>query len=421
MRRPRVFLSYRHQESADDPEVNRAHRAWVHQLAADLEAAGVDVLWDEHVRACLAPYCAIDPNEAPVCQEISRSLTRICDAFAPIVTPAYLERIGVSDGMRTTSFAYGAVLDEWQGAAWLARHGALTVLPIIRSGQAQELNLAPIAPFFQGPFLDFRGAARSVYEARLGQLVERLRQLDPAGNPYPAIALQDWCDAYVAWARVAFPDRAAAPVDIWASDTSASQEFLDALAAEARAAGADSSGERLVVLLTHWKHENEAKARAAARDLEARDVVALMHAALHVQRQEYGWAHLERATRHCLEAETEAGLAGAAEERAKALNNIAQGLQRLAARTGDSADSAQAAAMLRRALDEAAHCDAPAVALRIRANLAEALATAPAAGRAQLLEALSQYRAVAAALAELGEAAPPLRIAEAMAALEARL
>ena len=73
MRRPRVFLSYRHEERKGffGARYSRRHRAWVNAFAQALASWNVDVVWDDRLRNLFEPHTSVDAAELPFLAEVS--------------------------------------------------------------------------------------------------------------------------------------------------------------------------------------------------------------------------------------------------------------------------------------------------------------------------------------------------------------
>jgi hypothetical protein len=223
--KPRAFLSYRHAESATDDNINIAHRAWVTRFAEDLGSRGIKVVWDQTIRHCLSKHSTINLFELPLCREISRAFPIICTAFVPIITPAYLERLGITEGHRAGgSIPYGVVFEERQGGGHAVLLCLSAMLPVVRAGRAHQLNMGYIMQ--HGEVIDFRGDDEEKYKKGLEKIVPRILNVDIFANNLSSIDSQLWCDTYIEWSRVKYPARARAPVDVWWFNTVAANEFL---------------------------------------------------------------------------------------------------------------------------------------------------------------------------------------------------
>ena len=104
-RRPRVFISYRHQYYDQEPHTDHdgAHRAWVARFAEDLAAWNVDVITDVQLRRLFAPYVA-HPETAPFLAEVSTLCLYVAHIFVPVITWSYVKRINIPEGILGNDF-----------------------------------------------------------------------------------------------------------------------------------------------------------------------------------------------------------------------------------------------------------------------------------------------------------------------------
>ena len=133
-RRPRVFLSYRHQERPPGlmgDDYNRQHRDWVERFANALATWNIDVIWDGRLRDFFRPHTSVDPEKLEFLAEISTLCFQAAQVFAPIVTAGYLERI--------CGGAKGIVTEEWERAVGELRSRRLDIVPIIREWPSEAM------------------------------------------------------------------------------------------------------------------------------------------------------------------------------------------------------------------------------------------------------------------------------------------
>src|SRR5215467_16399779 len=115
-RRPRAFVSYRHQERKNQQgadEFNRMHREWVLQFAEDLRHQGVDVVNDVRVRRLVNPLFNGNAEKSPLMADIMVAALYVCHAFIPVITPGYLDRLGCGNYESQRSAEDGYVLEEF--------------------------------------------------------------------------------------------------------------------------------------------------------------------------------------------------------------------------------------------------------------------------------------------------------------------
>jgi hypothetical protein len=392
--RPRVFISYRHLESQTDPGFNLAHREWVGNFARELESFGIRPIWDVHIRECLSKHSSIDPFELPLCAEVSRAFPAICHAFMPVVTPAYLERVGFVAGERTNSIPYGVVFEEWQGGLHAAELGLSIVLPVIRAGRPQQLPMT----YFSSSILtyglvDVRGDQKDNYSRAFDLIRKATSNIDVHRNPYSAIEPSIWCDTYIEWARVKYSVRSRIPVDSWWFNTGYANEFLGAVSGVLRATQATWYDANDILLA--WQE--------ALREEQAKHVVALTYSdidehvatALRAARGDQGWNHLARTTdfaKSTLRTISDADKTGFV----RAYNDTGVALLRLGERIADPKSISEAIEFFTKALEKVSLGDNRAGWLRIRRNLSSALAVfGKRTGNTQALqEALAGYEAI---------------------------
>jgi hypothetical protein len=392
--RPRVFISYRHLESQTDPGLNLAHREWVSNFARELESFGIRPIWDDHIRECLSRHSSIDPFELPLCAEVSRAFPAICHVFMPVVTPAYLERVGFVAGERTNSIPYGVVFEEWQGGLHAAELGLSIVLPIIRAGRPQQLPMTYFSSsFLNYGLIDVRGDQKDNYSRAFDLIRKATSTIDVRRNPYSGIEPSIWCDTYIEWARVEYPVRSRIPLDCWWFNTGYANEFLGAASEVLRAAQATWRDANSVLLA--WQQ--------GLREEQAKHVVSLTYSdidehvatALRAVRGDQGWSHLARiadfakSTLGTISNADKTGFVGA-------YNDTGVALLRLGERLADPRLISEAIVFFTKALEMVSLGDNRAGWLRIRRNLSSALAAfGKRTGNTQSLkEALAGYEAI---------------------------
>jgi hypothetical protein len=138
-RRPRVFLSYRHQErrpGLGGDGYNRKHREWVGAFAKALGGWNVDVIWDERLRTLFKPHTKADPEKLEFLAEVSTLCLQSAQAFVPVLTKGYLERIM---GGET-----GTVSEEWARALDERDAGRLEIIPVVREWPIPDMPVPPL-------------------------------------------------------------------------------------------------------------------------------------------------------------------------------------------------------------------------------------------------------------------------------------
>lgn len=161
MRRPRVFLSYRHEERSGffARRYNTRHRAWIHDFAHALAAWNVDVIWDDRLRDLFRPHTTTDPATLPFLAEVSTLCLQSAQAFMPIVTRGYLERIADDSG-------HGTVTEEWKHGVAECAAGRAELVTIVREWPIEGVD-APSAPIASHNSWDFRFVAPNKDEVEL--------------------------------------------------------------------------------------------------------------------------------------------------------------------------------------------------------------------------------------------------------------
>jgi hypothetical protein len=334
MPRIRAFLSYRHEEFAGDEAKNAAHRAWVEQLSNDLTAFGFEIIWDGVIRTVLANNSAVDPLELPLCKEIARALTVICDAFIPIITPSYAERIGKGKGQRN-GMRHGVVFEEWQGAFWLVEKGLVKPIPILRRGGADEFG-AELSGYVRSStnYIDLRGDDPAFYKVGVLKLVARLNGLARRRNSLACTDVHKWCDAYVQWCRAKFPERFDVPIEVWPFNTGAANDFVGD--ANSRLRAEPGAWTEIDPILDRWREELRQEASKRSRPLTYASLTQLLTSSLHALDGQFGWQHLTKTVEFCATAFETKEIGGDAVERAITQRGIGLSLCWLADRRKDA-------------------------------------------------------------------------------------
>lgn len=311
--------------------INVAHHEWVRRLVTDLRTRGITAVWDLDIQSIVSAYCSIDPNELPLCREISRIFPLLCDAFIPIITPSYLERIGVLEGEQVDSMPYGVVFEEWQGACVGMLQGFVALIPLVRGGRAHQLNLSQLVPFFvlDRHLIDMRSESTAAYNNGLEKLVQHILDVDISRNRFSQIELDVIVDAYVQWCRSKFKNRRATPVDVWPFHTGAANEFLGDFGVVTRASRTPAD---LNVRLRHWTSELRALHSKSKEPLKYSDLTEFTSLAFRGVDQDEGWRHFDVVAEFAAKMLDSDKLEGDVMERAKALTNTGFALREIAVR-----------------------------------------------------------------------------------------
>ncbi len=196
-RRPKAFISYRHQERRGDETAeayNRQHRDWVLRFAEALASWNVDVIHDGRLRKIFRPLTGGDPSEVPFVGEVSILCMQVSQAFLPIITRGYLERIcGLETGSQR---AHGTVTEEWDMAVALHAEHRIELAPIIREWPVSELTTPP-SPIRGENSWDFRFVEAEHDEVEL--LGDRLQLGYDVERPPVDLLFVDWIKLYVKW------------------------------------------------------------------------------------------------------------------------------------------------------------------------------------------------------------------------------
>jgi hypothetical protein len=225
-RRPRAFISYRHIEHEDDlgDPRNALHRGWVEKLVADLGRWNVEPVFDGHIREVFRQYTTRDLSMVPFLAEFSAITSLTCNAFIPIFTPSYIERLGYGGYERQTSTKWSFVLEEWHFGMHYVNAGVLQYIPIVRAGEPERIALLPLGV---GPENGFDMRDPADYDLQVRFLAERLHAGWDGGPPLFDVSVQDWMIYYVNWCREHIPGLADKKVDSWDTDASRPRLFLE--------------------------------------------------------------------------------------------------------------------------------------------------------------------------------------------------
>ena len=144
---PRVFISYRHHELDNEGFTGKVHNThhwyWVKKFAEDLRAHQVEVVNDLEIQKRLLPIFGEATADHPAVANIIFACVHICNVFMPIVTPAYLARLGYVNGEWQKKFQEGYVYEEFAQALQLSKEGKLQFYSILREGSVEELKGLP--------------------------------------------------------------------------------------------------------------------------------------------------------------------------------------------------------------------------------------------------------------------------------------
>lgn len=199
-RRPKAFISYRHQERYGDEaaeEYNRKHRDWVLRFAEALASWNVDVIHDGRLRQMLGPLTAKDPNEVPFVGEVSLLCMHVSQAFLPIITQGYLERVsGLGERSKPV---YGTVTEEWAMAVDLHSRKRIEFAPIIRQWPIGTLE-APPPPITEANSWDFRLVDAERDEVEL--LGDKMQIGYDVERPPIDLLFVDWIKLYLKWSML---------------------------------------------------------------------------------------------------------------------------------------------------------------------------------------------------------------------------
>ena len=196
-RRPRAFLSYRHEERQGGREArlyNQNHRAWVDKFVQALASWNVDVIYDSRLRAMFRQLTAVDPNNVPYLAEVSLLCAHVSQAFLPIITRGYLERVsgvGTADERKQ-----GTVTEEWDLASKCFAAKQIEWIPVIREWPIESISRPP-EPISEENSWDFRFVAPERDEVEL--LADQLHSAYNVERPTIDLPFDEWVPLYVKW------------------------------------------------------------------------------------------------------------------------------------------------------------------------------------------------------------------------------
>jgi hypothetical protein len=200
MRRPRVFISYRHEERRGwfgARRYNEQHRAWVSDFAHALASWNVDVIWDERLQQLFKPHSKSDPAMLPFLAEVTTLCLQVTQTFMPFVTSGYLERVCASP----KGAGYGTVTEEWQHGVAECLSGGAQIVSIVREWPIPGHAQVP-APIANENAWDFRFVAATRDEAEL--LSDSLHGVWEVERPRFDMPFSDWISKYLAFCVEAF-------------------------------------------------------------------------------------------------------------------------------------------------------------------------------------------------------------------------
>ena len=197
-RRPRAFISYRHQyyDEAPHAEHDAAHQAWVARFADDLAAWNVDVITDVRLRRLFAPHVA-NPETAPFLAEVSTVCLYCAHIFVPVITWSYVKRINIPGGILGDDFTQeGTVTREWNNASPLIEAGMLQHMLVQRQWTMAIADLHPLLNAELRFDLRDRGMP---YADKIEILAERMHMDVRVERPYVDMPFSEWISMYVRW------------------------------------------------------------------------------------------------------------------------------------------------------------------------------------------------------------------------------
>jgi hypothetical protein len=228
-RRPRAFISYRHTEYENEPNaaaLNEAHRLWVARFARDLDAAGVETVYDGHLRELFAFFSPANPFTAPFMAEISSITCLICHAFVPILTPSYLDRVGHGNYERSKATRLSYAQEEWHFGLHFANAAVLQYVPIVRAGDPERMMQLPLGV---GPDTAFDMRDPAHYPHQIGFIAQRIRSAWDGDYPLLKLNLGEWMELYIQWCSENYPGCKGTKVEDWKMDLLRPRYFVDAL------------------------------------------------------------------------------------------------------------------------------------------------------------------------------------------------
>ena len=224
-RRPRVFISYRHQyyDQAPDAEHDDAHKAWVARFARDLAAWNVDVITDVRMQSLLSPYVA-QPERTPFLAETSTICLYCAHIFVPVITWSYVKRIHITEGILGQDFTNeGTVTREWSNAASLIQAGRLQLMLVQRQW---TMAIADLHPLLNAELrYDFRDRGMP-YDEKIELLAEHMHMDQRVERPYFDLPFTEWISLYVRWCLDNDPSCRGRPLADWHCDFGRAGRFL---------------------------------------------------------------------------------------------------------------------------------------------------------------------------------------------------
>ncbi len=225
-RRPRVFISYRHQfyDEAPHAEHDAAHQAWVARFADDLAAWNVDVITDVRLRRLFAPYVE-QPESAPFLAEASTLCLYTAHIFVPVITWSYVKRITlVSDILGLDFTQEGTVTREWNNASPLVQAGLLQLMLVQRQW---TMGLADLHPLLNAELrFDFRERGIA-YSDKIELLAQRMHMDERTARPYVDLPFSEWLSMYVRWCLETDPSCRDRPMADWSCDFGRAGRFFE--------------------------------------------------------------------------------------------------------------------------------------------------------------------------------------------------
>ncbi len=368
-RRPRVFLSYRHAEAEggdDAARINAEHKAWVEKFAIDLGAYEIDVIWDKLMQDALRERAEVDPEKLPFSAEISRICPMICHAFVPVLTPRYLERIGIFDGEQKNVMAFGGVMEEWLGAIKLVSERHMDVQAVVRSGR--EEDFAPLPYLIKRPgIMDMRPGNEAHYKRSIQLIAGRLHHERKHDDPPVDVELEPWIDLYLDWCRLRYKGCAALPIGAWPWHTGRPMEFLSDYAETQQALGSSGNAQSHTTLMQRFKEQNKPA-------VEHNWISDLSNGLLAFGDNAEGAEHLTALVKACCTAISEGKIAETGPDHAKVQHNLAKAMLFLGKANPDSDWLPRAVATFKTAIDDFDRTTQPADWSRVMTGLGEALA-----------------------------------------------
>jgi hypothetical protein len=215
MRRPRVFLSYRHEERRGllSAHYNARHRDWVQHFAHALGEWGVDVVWDERLRELFRPLLKSDPARLSFLAEVSTLCLQVAQVFMPVVTCGYLERIAAHDG---------TVSEEWRNGMEACGERRAELVAIVREWPIPGVAVPP-ALIASDNGWDFRFVAPTGDEVELlGDALQGVWSVDrPAFDQSFSTLIRSYVDFCVSACALS-----TTPIERWGCDFERPRAFV---------------------------------------------------------------------------------------------------------------------------------------------------------------------------------------------------